>query len=361
MRNVFIAVMLVFCIASAQAGSQAGAEVIVQEHKLAMEQWKASLENATSVDQVRSVMNAKPDVDKFRDRMIKEIGGSLKRPWAMKYMTWLLENTKLGKKDTDFLFRYAKKYHADSPDLARFCFAVVYSSKSLHEKKAFIDFALKHIKDPKQKGVASLAAAVLLRGLGESPSNIERRMQLLRVAIINSNEVKIGDTSVKEIAQDEIYFISKLSKGRPAPAFQGHDSSMLPVTLDAYKGKVVMLVFWSSFDIDNEQTIALLQLLKRIEKAYLGKPFRIIGVNRDTLANLRELEKQGMVAGKTISDPEGVIYHKYRISSPPMCYVIDQQGKIAYRGLVGSFATLTADALLAPKPPTPAAKKMPMR
>ena len=70
----------------------------------------------------------------------------------------------------------------------------------------------------------------------------------------------------------------------------GTDSSGAPVYFAQYKSKVVMLVFWLSFDISVEKTIELLALMRKIEKQYTGKKFALIGVNKDQLVNLRELE-----------------------------------------------------------------------
>jgi len=101
--------------------------------------------------------------------------------------------------------------------LARFCYATVYANKSVQEKKLFLDKAIKHIKDPKDKGLADLSMAVVLRGLGDTPLNNARRLQLVRSAIIKSAEVKLQQSTVGELAIEEVYRIQTLSKGRPAP------------------------------------------------------------------------------------------------------------------------------------------------
>jgi len=143
-----------------------------------------------------------------------------------------------------------------------------------------------------------------------------------------------------------VYRLKNLSKGRPAPPVVGVDSSGKQVSLASHKGKVVMLVFWSSFDVETEQTVKLLELMRKIEKDYLGKNFVLIGVNKDQLMNLRDLEKENLTTSINISDPQQSIFRNYRITTPPYCYVIDKQGNIGFSGVVGSFATLTVDALI---------------
>lgn len=326
--------------------SPTGAQAIVDRHKLETDTWMLKLKMAKSLDVMRAVLAEKPDAEIYRKSMIKEIGTSLDKSWSLKYSIWLMENTNLGKKDTQYVLDFAKKFHLNSKDLARFCYAVVYSNKPVHEKKQFIELALKNIKDPKQKGVANLSLAVLLRGLGDTAVNNARRLDLIKNAIIESAEVKIGNTSVGDIAMEEVYRIKNLSKGRPAPGFSGKDSSGREVKLSNYKNRVVMLVFWSSWDVPLETTQNMLELLKNIEKNYIGKPFGLIGVNRDWITNLRDIEKSGLVAGTTISDPNESIYRQYRVKAPPMCFVIDQKGVIQYQGELGAFASLTVDSLL---------------
>jgi len=176
--------------------------------------------------------------------------------------------------------------------------------------------------------------------------NNARRLALIKTAIIESAEVKVGNASVGDIAMEEVYRIKNLSKGRPAPEFAGKDSSGREVKLSHYKDRVVMLVFWSSWDVPLETTQNMLEMLKNIEKSYIGKPFGLVGVNRDWITNLREIEKSGLVAGTTISDPNEAIYQQYRVKVPPMCFVIDQKGVIQYQGELGAFASLTVDSLL---------------
>ena len=328
------------------SASPAGAQAIVDQHKLETDTWMLKLKMAKTLEGMRTTLNEKPDTEMYRSKMIKEIGSNLSKDWTLKYSTWLIENTDLGKTDTEYVLNFAKKYHMKSKDLSRFCYAVVYCNKPVHKKKQFIEQAIKSIKDPKQKGVANLSLAVLLRGLGDTAMNNGRRLKLIKSAIIESADVKIGSSSVGDIAMEEVYRIKHLSKGRPAPEFSGKDSSGRGVKLSDYKGRVVMLVFWSSWDVPLEITQNMLGMMKKIEKKYIGQPFALIGVNRDWITNLRGIEKEGLVGGTTISDPNEAIYRQYRVKVPPMCFVIDQKGIIQFQGELGAFASLTADSLL---------------
>lgn len=339
-----------FTAFTAQAGTSAQAEAIVQEHRAMMNAWQTELANAQSMEMMRQVMMKKPDPLAYRARMFTVVGAELKKPWSLKYAGWLMANTPLGKKDLKFMMDYADKFHLDAPDLGNFCYDVALSEQSVLVKKTFIKKAYNKIQDPKQKGVAAISLAIVLSEMGDSAVNNARRLSLVKQAIINSNEVKLRGTDVGEISMEIVHRLKNLSKGSPAPAISGVDSSGAPLNLAQYKGKVVMLVFWSSFDMPVEKTIKLLALMRKIEKQYAGKNFALIGVNKDQLVNLRELEKESQTSSKNISDPQQLIFKQYRVGNPPYSYVIDQQGRIRFTGIIGSFATLTVDALLNPAP-----------
>ncbi|MEZ7957977.1 MAG: TlpA disulfide reductase family protein [Rubritalea sp.] len=341
----------IFVTLSAQAGTPAQAEAILQEHKTQMSVWETELAGAQSMEMMRQIVERKPDVQDYKSRMIKVVGAELKQPWALKYAGWLMANTSLGKKDVKFIMDYANKFHMDAVDLGYFCYNVAVSKQTVLAKKLFIEKAHQTIKDPKQKGVAAISLAIVLSEMGDSAVNNARRLSLVKQAIINSKDEKVGGTNVGEISMEMVHRLKNLSKGSPAPVISGTDSSGAPVNLAQYKGKVVMLVFWSSFDMPVEKTIELLALMRKIEKQYAGKNFALIGVNKDQLVNLRELEKESQTSSKNISDPQQLIFKQYRVGNPPHSYVIDQQGRIRFTGIIGSFATLTVDALLNPVKP----------
>ncbi len=348
----------IFATLTAQAGTPAQAEAIVQEHKTLMNAWQAELAAAQSMEMMGKVMAKKPDILAYRGRMISVVGADLKKPWTLKYAGWLLSNTPLGERDLKFFMDYATKFHLGAPNLGHFCYNVALSKQTVLVKKLFIEKAYKKIQDPKQKGIAAISLAIVLSEMGDSAVNNARRLSLVKQAIINSKDEKVGGTNVGEICMEMVHRLKNLSKGSPAPLISGIDSSGTPVNLAQYKGKVVMLVFWSSFDLPVDKTIELLAFMRNIEKQYVGKDFALIGVNKDQLVNLRELEKESQTSSKNISDPQQKIFKQYRVGNPPHSYVIDQQGRIQFTGVVGSFATLTVDALLNPvKPRRPAPQR----
>jgi peroxiredoxin len=337
-----------FATLSSKAGTPAQAQAVAQEYEALMDAWQAELAGAQSMEMMRQVVKKKPDAEAYMKRMIGVVGAEFKNPWSLKYAGWLMVNTPLEQRDKKIIMDYANKFHMDAPDLGSFCYDVALSEQTFIAKKTFIEKAAKVIKDPKQKGIAAISLAIVLSEMGDTAVNNARRLSLIKEAIIESNNETVRGVNVGDIAMEMVHRIKNISKGLPAPAISAVDSSGAPMTLAQYKGKVVMLVFWSSFDLPEEKTVDLLELMRKIEKQYAGKNFALIGVNKDQLMNLRELEKGAVTSSINISDPQQKIFRQYRVENPPHCYVIDQQGRIQFTGIVGSFATLTVDALLNP-------------
>jgi peroxiredoxin len=131
-----------------------------------------------------------------------------------------------------------------------------------------------------------------------------------------------------------------------APEIKGMNSSMRPMRLSQFRGKVVMLVFWSSWDPEAGR---LLEILRKTLIDRAGKPVVVLGVNRDSLKNLRALQADTLVTWPNFSDPEQKIAQEYRVAAWPYCMVLDQKGVIVYRGAVGSIADAVVDSLLEKK------------
>ena len=151
-----------------------------------------------------------------------------------------------------------------------------------------------------------------------------------------------------ELAEDEIYVILNLSKGRIAPDVIGRDSAGKAMSLSSLRGKVVVLVFWEENMRDAKHAV---ELITKLQNATKGKPVEILGVNGDSLLVLRELRKKPLVPWRSFSDPKGRITKQYRVTRKPWVYVMDQQRVIRYFGTPGAFLDLAVEGLLAPPKP----------
>jgi peroxiredoxin len=234
-----------------------------------------------------------------------------------------------------------EKYHLKSKKLAPFCLAMV----SVNDPGALN--LLRKIEtdnpDPEVQGVAALGQAMLMKSLGDDSQAVSRRLTLLKKAIINSADTVVDGVPISKLAGDEVYIILHLSKGRPAPEISGAGSGGEPMSLSAYKGKVVVLLFWTS-ESEDSQTVA--DMAHKMKERFAKKPFEVVGVNADSTAALRKMQADGQVRWPNFSDPEKKIAGDYRVGYWPLAYVLDTQGRIQYVGALGSFVELTAEALL---------------
>jgi len=77
---------------------------------------------------------------------------------------------------------------------------------------------------------------------------LARRIESLFERVENEfNDVKFRGGTVGEVAKRELYAIRHLSVGREAPDIVGKDQDGVPLKLSDFRGKVVLLYFWSEF------------------------------------------------------------------------------------------------------------------
>jgi peroxiredoxin len=197
--------------------------------------------------------------------------------------------------------------------------------------------------DPKTQGVAALGAAIQLKTLGDDGEIMRKRLNYLRKAIIQSSDIDIQGTTVAKIAEDELHVIRYLTKGRVAPNLVGMDSANRPLSLEANKGKIIVLLFWNSNMQDAQRVI---DITNKLVTKFRGRPLVVLGVNNDPEAALRALQANDTVTWQNFSDPQNKLAKEFRIGSWPAVFVLDGERKIHYAGTPGSFAELTAEALL---------------
>jgi peroxiredoxin len=346
-------------LASVSHGSPAEARRIQKSWDLLMENWSLETRTAPTPEARAKAYAERPDAAPFVRQMWETISPSLNEEWILEPAAWFLRaapglfvtNPQGGTapafaKEIETLRKAIETRHAKSPKLIPVCMALVTNqdprSLSILEKIQSTN------PDKKIQGVAALAAAMVIKTLGDDTELMRKRINYLRKAIIESAEVSLGDTTVAKLAEDELYIISHLSKGRVAPDLSGTDAAGKPMKLSDHKGKVILLLFWNSGLQDSER---LVRITTEMTAKFQGKPFIVIGVNHDTRETLRKLVGDGSVPWSNLSDPDKKLAAEYRVGTWPLAYVLDGERKIHYSGAQGSFAELTAEALLAETQP----------
>ena len=367
MKRLRCLIVLFSLLASAKTfAAPADALRIQKTYQAAMDKWALEMRIATTPEDRAKIWNTRPDAISAAREMWTTIGASLDQEWTLEPAAWFLRVTPgllakdetgspkaIFSKDCDAIRKAVETSHLKSPKLIPICSALVASPDP--RSLALLEKIQETNPDPKVQGVAALAAAMQLKNLGDNVEIMTKRLTYLRKAIIQSADVEIDGTTVAKLAEDELYIIRFLTKGRIAPDLVGVDCANKPLSLSANKGKVIVLLFWNSNVSDAKRVV---EITTALETRFKGKPLAVIGVNNDPLEKLRILQSDGTVPWPNFTDPENKLSQQYRVGSWPLVYVLDGERKIHYSGAPGSFAELTAEALLAEiKPTAPAIEK----
>ena len=336
-----------FC--SRAAGPEEASE-IRSNYERALEEWARKLAVAEPEAQL-NVWENRPVSAHHGGLMWREIGDSLDKEWAIEYCVWLLERAPVyaaAREEGSAVSRAGlivdalSRVHSRSPRVGMLCLALTGQSDPAIMKA--IEKVERENPNPEVQGQASLAIAMMLKGLGDDPEVMSRRIDHLRSAIIKAHEVAVGDTTVSKLAMDEIFIIQNLTKGRTAPDAIGRDSAGEPFKLSMLKGKVTVLAFWHTRMREAERG---LDLLRQLHKQHGQRGLDLIGVTSDSKAVLRGLRANNTIPWRNLSDENGRIHSQFRVRDLPIVYVLDEQRKIRYIGGPGSFVDLTVEGMLA--------------
>ncbi len=119
-----------------------------------------------------------------------------------------------------------------------------------------------------------------------------------------------------------------------------------PVSLAAYKGKVVLVDFWGTWC---GPCVASLPKLRELHSEYNSKGFEILGVAADNADSLKSFLANKPLGWKNIVDVDAEIAGKYSIDAFPTTLLIDKQGKHVATNLRGETLVKAIGLLLEDK------------
>ena len=233
---------------------------------------------------------------------------------------------------TDFLERYP-----DSPEAveAHLNLGQLYAQAGSPDKAIFhLESYLERSdrRKPAEVAVAKFFLAQVYMARDEF-DGAERYLEEVRAA---GNIVPQQIKQMTTMALQRIPILRKLKIGNPALPIDAVTTAGDRITLESYKGKVLLLDFWASWCKPCRQEMPV---VKSVYKEFHGKGFEILGVSLDqSEASFRGyIERQGITwpqifDGKGWRSPVG---QQYGINSIPATFLLDRDGTIRHRDLRG--------------------------
>lgn len=156
--------------------------------------------------------------------------------------------------------------------------------------------------------------------LGENPGDAAARA-------LDRFRPFLGD--VRYAAASELHRFRHLRIGQPAPELVGEDIDGMPIRLSDFRGKVVVLSFWTtSYD-----STRLIEQEKALGAAMKGRPFVLVGVNGNAAEDRAKVKEEVTKEGITwrsfwAGGPDGAILRTWCVKRWPTVYTIDADGII---------------------------------
>ena len=132
-----------------------------------------------------------------------------------------------------------------------------------------------------------------------------------------------------------------LDAGQPAPSFSGHDLNGNPMSLEEYKGKPVMLTFWSPDCGACREELPTLQAIASNPDADVTL---LTIVSKVPAAEVQQFMTEAGLTFPVLVNEAGDIAKAYEITGVPVSYFINPDGKIDHSMIgAGREGTLRND------------------
>ncbi len=148
-------------------------------------------------------------------------------------------------------------------------------------------------------------------------------------------------------ALDDLPALKQLGVGMEPIPFSVKDVDGNPLSIEKYKGKVVLLDFWATWCMPCK--VEMPNVI-RIHKKFRERGFEIIGISLDSdrAAFDSYVKKNGMIWPQYFDGKgwQNDLAGKYKVRSIPATFLVDRKGKIRYRSLRGPQLETAVEKLL---------------
>lgn len=252
-------------------------------------------------------------------------------PEALDAAEWIMLNTPDGA-EVQKAAEVILQEHIENPDLVHLAPELerLRHSSSTNLLRAMMD----KNPNPAVHGNACLALANLYKeaaDYGQNKPATAEAEKLYQQVIAQFSQVKQRGYSLAALAKSQLKEVNQLFIGKKAPEIEGMDLNDRPMKLSDYRGKVVVLVFWSAPSFTQYEAQELRQLAEQMH----GKPFALLGIQvSDDYEKALEKAAQFEITWPSFQDGRnGPIGELYNVNSWLTFFVLDRQGVIRSRGL----------------------------
>ena len=128
--------------------------------------------------------------------------------------------------------------------------------------------------------------------------------------------------------------LTAIEPPREAPGLALADVDGRPLSLDEFRGEVVLLSFWATWC---PPCVEELPSMNRLRARLYERGLRVVGVDvGETAAQMRAFLKRVDVAFPNLLDVEASAAARWNVHAFPTSFVIDRDGRIRY-GIVGAL------------------------
>ena len=119
-----------------------------------------------------------------------------------------------------------------------------------------------------------------------------------------------------------------------APVFELPNLAASPVSLEDFRGKVVVAHFWATFCVP---CLHEMPELESLWQQYRDQGLVIVAIaaDRGDVAVVREFSEKNGLTFPVLHDADGLVRNRYEVMALPMSYVIGRDGKISGRAIGG--------------------------
>jgi peroxiredoxin len=235
---------------------------------------------------------------------------------------WMLQHAGLNEE----MFQLAEKIPLCDPRWERILEPLSYAADGPDRENRLIQKTATlqaNCADPAERATAAYTRAILYHRRGE----ISQAKAALGEALREDT-----DSAARKRAGRLLFEITSLNVGETAPEFLAKTTDNRTIRLEDFRGKVVLLNFWSS---TCSPCITELPLLKELEKSGGGNGLVIIGISGDIeRKQLDDMVFEKKIDWTQVFDGKGFdgdVFSLYNVLGTPTNIVLDRKGRIAFR------------------------------